>query len=159
MRWEMVKIVVDWFAFLLVTIDLYGRANLERLTNKLRKLFTWSKNLLRYLWQVAILPPGLSREDLRKMAAMPYWERHPTPSVVVEPFGWSGLIRAGAGLMLVGAPALWVALLVVGFMAYGMITVALFLLRLRGAEGLFLLTGAALFTLEKIIEFVLISQG
>jgi hypothetical protein len=53
MRWEVARIIIDWIAFVLVTTDLYGKDNLERLTGKLRMALIWAKDLLRSMLRYA----------------------------------------------------------------------------------------------------------
>jgi hypothetical protein len=55
MRWEAAKIVIDWFAFFLVTTDLYGKENLERLSGKLQVPLVWTMNFLDVIFGFA--PP------------------------------------------------------------------------------------------------------
>jgi hypothetical protein len=62
MRWEVTRIIIDWIAFALVTTDLYGKVNLERLTGKLRMPLISAKDLLRSMLRYApyarVVRPG-----------------------------------------------------------------------------------------------------
>jgi hypothetical protein len=48
---------------------------------------------------------------------------------------------------------------VVGWFVYPVLGVALFLIRVRGTDGLLLFTGAKLFTFEKVTEWWMLPHG
>jgi hypothetical protein len=59
---------------------------------------------------------------------------------------------------LAGSPVLIVAV-VVGWFVYAVLGVALFLIKVRGTDDLFLFTGAKLFTFEKVIDWWMLPHG
>jgi hypothetical protein len=58
--------------------------------------------------------------------------------------------------MLIGGSPLIVILACAFVSAYAILSGALLILKIRGAEGLLLLTGATLFTFEKIVDWNLL---
>jgi uncharacterized membrane protein len=64
MRWEVARIIIDWIAFVLVTTDLYGKDNLERLTGKLR-MVRYAPFVRHYVW---VYMPA-SSDQARDLAA------------------------------------------------------------------------------------------
>jgi hypothetical protein len=182
MRWEAAKIVIDYFAFLLVTTDLYGRENLERLTARLATPLMWGRDFLRLVLRYRIPPFSAAKFGVYEMVSP--WQRRKWQEESrrwygtdegkkwaekeylaarlglikiwgVDQAAWTTILGVFITVLLAGIPAALV-LAVAGFLIYALVLFFLLLLRFRGLEGLLLLSGAALFTLEKIVDFVLV---
>ncbi len=168
MRWEVARIIVDWFAFALVTTDLYGKDNLERLTGKFRMALIWAKDLLRsmlryapfvryYVW--AYMPA--SSDQAGELAATnqgQQWSATEKRQKLAEQYRemFIGAVWIAGLAMLIGGSPFIVILACAFVSAYAILSGALLILKIRGAEGLLLLTGAALFTFEKFFDWWLL---